>query len=275
MKRSISRDNPSFLRREQSQQLRRSRSKRIVRRRLIILAALFTLGVAGGATYAARYYLTHAPRFRLRRIELAGAQRAPRAEVLAALERYRGKNLFRLNLARLQDELGKFSWVERAFFKRVLPDGLFCAIEERVPRGLALLGGRVQLVDGEGLAIALYGEGTSDFSFPIFTGIQDKDEDRARAQILRGLALLAFLEATYPDLTREISEIDLARDDRVTLQMNEGGPVVRLHPEDFDVNLVRYLAMRDYLATHFGDGAYVDLRFRDRIAFRPLLARGR
>ena len=57
--------------------------------------------------------------------------------------------------------------------------------------------------------------------------------------------------------------------------MNEGGPVVRLHPEDFGVNLDRYLAMRDYLATHFGDGAYVDLRFRDRIAFRPLLAKGR
>ncbi len=52
------------------------------------------------------------------------------------------------------------------------------------------------------------------------------------------------------------------------------GPVVRINPRKFGTNLDRYLAMRDYLATHFGDGAYIDLRFRDRIAFRPLRARG-
>jgi cell division protein FtsQ len=246
-----------------------------VRRQLIILAGLFVVGITGAAAYAARYYLTHAPRFRLRRIELAGTRRAPRAEMLKALERHRGRNLFRLDLALLQAELGEFSWVDRAVLKRVLPDGLYCTIEERVPRGLALLGGRVRLVDGEGLAIDQYGEETSDFSFPIFTGIQEKDEERARGQIIRGLALLAFLESAHPNLASEISEIDLAREDRITLQMNEGGPVVRLHPEDFGTNLDRYLAMRDYLATHFGDGAYVDLRFHDRIAFRPLLAGGR
>jgi hypothetical protein len=47
---------------------------------------------------------------------------------------------------------------------------------------------------------------------------------------------------------------------------------VRLNPNDFGANLDRYLTLRDYLATDFGDGAYVDLRFRDRIAFRPRVA---
>ena len=53
--------------------------------------------------------------------------------------------------------------------------------------------------------------------------------------------------------------------------MNQRGPAVRLSPRDFGTNLDRYLTLRDYLATDFGDGAYVDLRFRDRIAFRPLV----
>ena len=274
MKRAPSRQAPVFLRREQTQQLRRSRRAKILRRRLITFGILFALGLLGGTAYAARYYLTHAPRFRLASIELTGTQRAPRAEMIEALDRYRGKNLFRLNLGRLRQELGSFRWVDRAVLKRVLPDGLFCAVEERVPRGLALIGGRAWLVDPYGEAIDLYGEKTSDYSFPIFTGLASKDEDRRREQLRRGLAFMEYLGSAFPELVQEISEIDLERDDRLTLRLNEGGPVVRINPRKFGTNLDRYLAMRDYLATHFGDGAYIDLRFRDRIAFRPLLAGG-
>lgn len=274
MKRKPLRQAPVFLRREQTHQLRRSRRRKILRRRLITLGILFTLGLLGGTTYAARYYLTHAPRFRLRSIELTGTRRAGREEMLEALDRYRGRNLFRLNLSRLREELASFRWVERAVLKRVLPDRLFCAVEERVPRGLALIDGRPWLVDGSGATIDQFGKETSDYSFPIFTGLDAKDEDRARDQIRRGLAFLEYLGSAFPDLVEEISEIDLERGDRLTLRMNEGGPVVRINPRQFGTNLDRYLAMREYLATHFGDGAYIDLRFRDRIAFRPLLAGG-
>lgn len=274
MTRTPSRQAPMFLRREQTPQLRRSRRRKILRRRLITLAILFALGLMGGTAYAARYYLTHAPRFRLRSIELTGTRRGPRAEMLKALDRYRGVNLFRVNLGRLRKELTSFRWVDRAVLKRVLPDGLFCAVEERVPRGLALIDGRAWLVDASGAAIDLYGEKTTDYSFPIFTGLASKDEDRAREQLRWGLAFIEYLRSAFPDLVHEISEIDLEREDRLTLRMNEGGPVVRINPREFGINLDRYLAMREYLATHFGDGAYIDLRFHNRIAFRPLLAGG-
>src|SRR3989442_10571037 len=46
---------------------------------------------------------------------------------------------------------------------------------------------------------------------------------------------------------------------------NQGGPVVRLNPRDCGANLDRYLTLRNFLATDFGGGAYVDLRFKDRI----------
>ncbi len=275
MKRTSQRQKPVFLRREQTRELRRSRRRRILRRRLIAFGILFGLGLAGGTAYAARYYLTHAPRFNLKHVEIAGTIRAPRAEMQAALDRYRGRNLFRISLAKLRSELSKFSWVEGVTLKRVLPDGLFCSVLERAPRGLAMIAGKVWLVDGSGTRIDLYGEETSDYSFPIFTGLAGKDEERRSGQLARGLALLSFLEDSHPDFVRQISEIDLAREDRVTLRLNDGGPPVRLHPRKFGTNFDRYLAMREYLATHFGDGAYVDLRFRDRIAFRPLLKGGR
>ncbi len=263
-----------FLRRDQSEQVRRSRRRRTLRRRLAVVAGLFTFGVVAGAVYAGRQYLTHSPRFALRRIDLSETRHAPAADLRRTLDRYRGRNLFALDLARMERELVACRWVKRAAIKRVLPDGLFCAVEERVPRGLALLRSRVFLIDEEGVVIDAYGEKTREYSFPIFTGIDEKDEGRAARQAARGVALLDDLETNHPGLASEISEIDVARDDRIELHMNEGGPVVRLNPADFGTNLDRYLAMRDYLTTNFGDAAYVDLRFRDRIAFQPAVARG-
>ena len=110
-------------------------------------------------------------------------------------------------------------------------------------------------------------------ALPIFTGLAETDRTRAREQVARGYDLLDWLDETHPGLTKEISEIDLSRPDRIGLHMNSGGPVVRLDPADYGANLDSWLAMRDYLATHFGDGAYVDLRFKDRITFQPLKAR--
>jgi cell division septal protein FtsQ len=259
-----------YLRRDAGRRVRR----RGRRRTALFLLVFFLLGVAGGTVYAARQYLLHAPRFRLQRIAFAPTRHAPEAELRKTLRRHLGANVFRLDLRRLERDLEERRWVRRAVVKRVLPDALYCVLEERTPRGLALLGDRVWLVDGEGVAIDPYGgETAAKYSFPVLTGADPRDPARAREQLRRGAALLEHLETARPGLLAEISEVDVSRPDRLDLKLERGGPVVRLHPRDFDSNLDRYLTLRDYLATDFGDGAYVDLRFRDRIAFRPRIAK--
>lgn len=257
--------------------LRRGRGGQVRKRRrfrggLLLAAPLCALAVLGGASYGAHRYVTRSPRFLLRRIEFSETRHAPADDLRRTLSRYVGRNLFRLDPARLGRDLEARRWVKRAVVKRVLPDGLFCAIEERVPRGLALLRDRVWLVDDEGVPIDPYGGQAQSYSFPIFTGIDERNSGRMRAQIRRGVALVAYLQGAYPALAKEISEVDLRREDRLDLRMNKGGATVRLDPGNFGENLDRYLTLRDYLATDFGDGAYVDLRFKDRIAFRPLVA---
>ncbi|HXH28166.1 MAG TPA: FtsQ-type POTRA domain-containing protein [Candidatus Polarisedimenticolia bacterium] len=258
-----------FLRRDQHEQVRRNRRRRTLRRRLQIVAALFLLGLLLGTAYAGRQALTHSPLFRLRRIVFLGTSHASPEELEQAVGRARGRNLFRLDLARLERDVEACRWVKHARLKRVVPDRLTCAVEERTPRALALLHGQVWLVDEDGVAIDRYGESTREYSFPILTGLDTRSDDHARAQIVRGVRALEELTATHPGLGAGISEIDLSREDRLELRFNGGGPVVRLNPDEVDLNLDRYIAMRDYLTTHFGDGAYVDLRFHDRIAFQP------
>jgi cell division septal protein FtsQ len=256
--------------------LRRHRVGALRKRRrrggLMLLACACGAMVLGGTFYGARHYLTHSVRFRLRRIDFSDTRYAPEADLRRSLARYMGRNLFRIDPHRLGGDLEARRWVKRATVKRVLPDRVFCAIEERVPRGLALLRDRVWLVDEEGVAIDPQGAPTQDYSYPILIGIDDGHAERGREQMKRGVSLVSYLQETHPDLLKEISEVDLSREDRLEVRMNQGGPAVRLNPRDFGSNLDRYLTLRDYLATDFGDGAYVDLRFRDRIAFRPLIA---
>jgi hypothetical protein len=88
--------------------------------------------------------------------------------------------------------------------------------------------------------------------------------------VARGFDFVHWLEKTHPGFLGEISEMDLARDDRIALTLNSGGPVVRVHPTDYASNLDRWLEMRDWLQAHLGTGAYVDLRFENRIAWQPI-----
>jgi cell division septal protein FtsQ len=257
--------------------LRRDRSGALRKRRrgrgwTLLLALAAGLAFLAGSAYEARHYLTHSQRFRLRRIEFSETRYAPEGELRRALSRAMGRNLFRLDPARLSRDLEARRWVKRAVVKRLLPDGIFCAIDERAPAGLALLHDRVWLVDDDGIAIDPFGGQTKDYSWPILVGLDERNAARARAQTQLGVRLVAWLQENEPGLAKDISEIDLSHDDRLELRLNQGGPSVRLNPEDFGANLDRYLTLRDYLATDFGDGAYVDLRFRDRIAFRPRLA---
>ena len=257
--------------------LRRDRSGALRKRRrarggVVVVGLAFGLALLAGSVYETRRYLTHSPRFRLRHIDFSETRYAPEGELRRSLAGTMGRNLFRLDPARLGRDLEARRWVKRAVVKRVLPDGIFCAIEERVPGGLALLHDRVWLVDGDGVAIDPFGDQTKEYSWPILVGIDDRNTARARTQMQVGVRLVAWLQQNQPDLAKDISEIDLSRDDRLELRLNQGGPVVRLNPGDFGANLDRYLTLRDYLATDFGDGAYVDLRFRDRIAFRPRVA---
>ena len=259
-----------YLRRSQEERLRGTRRRKHTLRLLPLLGMIASLVVVGAAGFAFRHWLTHSPRFGISSVAFTPTEHAATADLNRIANRILHRNIFRADLDTLARDLGQVRWVKRTVVKRVLPDRLFCALEERVPEGLALVKGRVSLIDVEGRPIDLYTAAKGALSKPIFTSLDTDHPDHARDQAGRGYALLEWLDDTHPRLASEISEIDLGRDDRIVLTMNDGGPPVRLNPDDPGANLDQWLDMRAWLAGHFGGGAYVDLRFKDRIAFRPM-----
>jgi cell division septal protein FtsQ len=262
-----------FLRQSQDERLRHTKRHR--RSRIVLPAVLGLTGLAAvfALLFGARWYLLHSSRFNIAKVSLTRVEHASPAEMKRIADRARGRNIFTCDLGKLQSDLEKVRWVKSAAVRRVLPDRLMVGIEERAPRGLALVHGRVSLIDDEGAPIDLY-TGAAEFgTFPIFTGLDDARPARARDQVTRGFDFVRFLEATHPGLLAEISEMDLSRDDRIALTLNGGGPTVRVHPTDYASNLDRWLEMRDWLQAHLGGGAYVDLRFKDRIVWQPVGAK--
>jgi cell division septal protein FtsQ len=261
-----------FLRRAQDERLRRNRRRRRARI-LPLLAFLISASGVAGLVYGTRWFLLHSSRFDVAAVAVSTTVHAPKADLVRIASRVRGRNIFTLDLDRLEQDLASVRWVERASIKRVLPDQLYCSIVEKKPRGLALLRGHVQLIDSDGRPIDLY-TGSGEFSsLPILTGLDEAHPQAVKDQVARGFDFLRFLDEKHPGLAAEISEIDLGRADRIALTLNGGGPVVRLHPSVYDTNLDRFLEMRDWITQHLGSGAYVDLRFHDRIAWQPSAAR--
>src|SRR5881628_2049049 len=100
-----------FLRRTRNEQVRKSRRVRsLVRAAAWAGVLLSTMGMVGLAAWGGRHYLTHSPRFRVRRVLVSGAGYAPEHELRKVTDRYVGKNIFLADLEALQVDLEAQSW---------------------------------------------------------------------------------------------------------------------------------------------------------------------
>ncbi len=262
-----------FLRLTRNEQVRRRR-----RARTYLRAATWTglhlavAAVVAAAAWGGHEYLTHSPRFRVGRVLWTGGGYAPEREIRRATDPYVGKNIFAADLDALQAKLEAQSWIKTARAKRRIPDALLIQIEERVPEVLVKVRDGIYLADGEGVLLDRFGPEYSDYDFPVLTGLDRAGRDTLKKKIQLGASFVNFLYRTRPQLADQVSEVSL-EDDDLEVRLNDGGPPLKVSPDAFGLNLDNYLAMRNYIATNYGDVRYVDLRWKDRISILPVEGR--
>jgi cell division septal protein FtsQ len=214
--------------------------------------------------------LKQSDEFLLTRIEIIGGERASVETIRQALSPYLGKNVLDLRLADV-DRLAKHDpWVLRTSVKRVLPDRLRLTIEERSPTALAVIGGVVHVIDSRGYVLGPSGAGMPD-DLPLLTGLDRLSEDELVEALRLGVRLLIDLHRASPVFARNVSELDLARPERVAVRTVEPGPALLLDPQNAARNLHAYLDLRDEIEHLAGPASYVDLRWRDRISVKPIM----
>jgi len=250
-----------FLRPADVSRLRRNQRRIQVQRLLVILrsAAIVAVIVVGGGWAYRRTQSDE--RFAVQSIHVEGSVHTPSEAIDQITKRYVGSNLFQIDIAKVQKDLGELGWVQRIDIEKKLPDTLRIKITERTPVALVRTGDRLLYVDGEGLGFAELSPAVGDDDLPIIT-------DAAGAELTRSVALLRELRKSDMELYSRISEVWPIPPRGFALYDRALGAIVYANAEDI-VAKWRNL----YAVLHAENNPkieYADLRFADRVIVKPL-----
>lgn len=198
-------------------------------------------------------------RFALKTIEVTGAVHTPRGAIDAVTHPYVGGNLFKLDIASVQNDLGKLGWVSRIETEKKLPDTLRIRVVERAPVALLQNGEKLQYVDESGVAFADLSPTVGDSDLPLISD----------GNTVPCVALLRSLRARDPELYARVSEIRVVAPDAFALFDRQLGTVIYVNARDLSSKWRDLYAIARSEKLERGALRYADLRFADRIVIKP------
>lgn len=156
-------------------------------------AALLVLGSATSVAWGVYHYATNSPRFAIRNIAITGNSRVTREQVLNGAGITMGGNLFQTQLPGVENRLLKNPWISEVRVARLLPATIQIEVHEREAAALALVAGRLLLVNRQGESFKEFTAGDPG-DLPLITGAtleeDPNDVGLLRQRIARGLDVL-------------------------------------------------------------------------------------
>jgi len=232
----------------------------------VLALGVLALGVVLALGLGVRWLLEN-PRFAVGRIEVRGAARVSRAQILEAAAIAPGTSIFRVDTDAVVRRLLAIPGLRRAEVVREIPNRVVIAVEERRPFTL-VHAGRLHWLDEEGRLLGPTAEAVAP-SVPIVSGLSE--EELASMRMAPGpkarvaIDLIRALLRSGSALTAEISEIDVSRREGPVLYTLDGVEV-RLGAEDWEERLGRLEGVLAHVP--LDDVRAVDLRFRDQVVLK-------
>ena len=248
-----------------------ARKRRLVGWRRFAFRALLATFVGVPVAYWVAGEAQRSPLLRVSTIVVDGARWVSEGEVRAAAEGFRGQHILALDLEAARAGLRELPWIADVQLRRVLPSTVEVAVTERAPVGIARVGRRLFLVDGDGVLLDDYGPRFSALGLPIIDGLAGQggavaEVDRRRAALA---ARLIGQLSRHEGLAELLSQIDV-RDPEDAVVLLSGDPArIHLGAERFAERLGTYLDVAPSLRAHVSNIDAVDLRFGGRIYVRP------
>ena len=236
------------------------------------IAAFFVVaGLCAGGYFAVRF-LTQDPHFRISSsssIQTTGNSLIARSELIDVFGGDIGRNIFYVSLRQRQRELEEIPWVEHAAVMRLLPDQLRVTVVERRPIAFVRRGSQIGLVDQAGVLLDMTPSLMAErhYSFPVVTGIEDKDPLSTRAARMQIYArLIKELDGSGAKLSDQLSEVDLSDPEDVRVLVSEQGSDVMVHlgGEQFLDRFNRYKAQLPEWRAKYPRLASVDMRYEQQ-----------
>jgi cell division protein FtsQ len=268
---------------EESPYLRRQKAVTVRRRlrwgpRWVLFFALVVAPVGITGCFLTTFVLC-SPRFELRSaddIQMVSNQFVSREEVAAALGlplhagQGPGLKALAISLEAERKRVEAIPWVQSAVLTRAFPNRLVVHVVERTPVAFVNFGGRVGLVDNEG--VLLDKPESAFFDFPVLTGL---DPNAGSEKCRTRLALYQdFMRQAGDEIAHSgwiISEADLSDGDDLKALLVQGRETVQVHfgHESFLQHFHTFLALLPQLRKSNGPIDSVDLRYRNQVVVNP------
>ncbi len=250
-----------FLRPADVARLRRNQRRMNVQRTLVVLRSVALLAALLGGAIWVWQHTRSAPNFAVKHIQLDGVVHTPMAALSVATDRYKGLNLFQIDIDRVQRDLGGLGWVNRIEIEKKVPDTLRIKITERTPVALARNGERLLYVDEKGVGFAELSPRVGNDDLPIIT-------DAHGPELQRTVDLLRHLREKDRELYSRISEVWPIAPRGFALYDRDLGAVVYANADDISE---KYRNLYAILQSESNPKIeYADLRFADRVIVKQV-----
>jgi cell division protein FtsQ len=237
------------------------------------LAAAALVALVLGGLY--RFERT-SPRFRLESsdaIQLTGNLNVTRAQVLEIFAGDISRNIFAISLGERKTQLEQIPWIESATVMRLLPNRLSVDIRERVPVAFVQMEGHPSvLADANGVLMEMPTGNGQQYSFPVITGLGEKEPASMRAASLRIYTkLLRELDSGGAQYSRSIDEVNLSdpEDVKISITDAQGQVLIHLGSSNFLERYKRFLAHIQELRQGGAQVDSVDMRYNGRMYVNP------
>lgn len=255
-----------FLRPNDLGRTRRNHRQLQAQRLLMVAANALLVGLLAVGSFWLYHRTQQDSRFAIRSVEISGAPHTPAATMSRVAAAYRGRNLFRLDIAAVQQDFLTLPWVERIRIEKKLPDTLVIHVIEKVPAALVVIDSTPQYVDSKGRVFADLSPATGNAELPLVS-------DTRSESVWRCVEFLEAIRTSAPLLYSRISEITSLEAGGFRLFDRALASYVFIDDlNSFEKwrSLYRVAAVEGFSA---GDIEYADLRFDDRIVVKPRAVR--
>jgi cell division septal protein FtsQ len=229
-----------------------------------ILISLASLALLFFSIYKLYFFLITWDKLNIRDIQVACPNEKVKDHVLGLTRSMTLGNIFLLDISKVQKTLESYPWVKNMQVRKTFPASLKIDIAARTPAAL-MEKETIYLIDEEGMVLE-QADPSAYPSLPLFLDegrfSQDSQEKlRLTRECLKGLS---------PEERGRVESLDLSDIGDVILQFR-GSPIkIKLGADQFAQNLDYYQKNIAFWESEQGGLEYVDLRFPDRVIFKPL-----
>lgn len=260
---------------KKSRTLKKKREGRKKRLYWGLLAAVFTAMVTGFAFFAILVYdvFTQSPYFAARTIDVQGANRLSKEEIIKTAGLPKGVNILSVSLTQAHDRLIAHPWISKARVSRNMPDQIAITVCEREAMAVLDMGERF-LLDTNGEIFTRCNDSGID-GLPVVTGLKFSDISVAGERMSAPYsAAVRFLQARkkhdWALPTSAISRIHIDRDMGLTLVSDDPKISVRFGYGGYPEKLMRLNYVLFSCGKQMGiKVALIDIIDVDRVVVRP------